>query len=132
MTILQSYITEARVDSPANRVPGGVSPFSLQFSGSRGIDVATLNMRHIAVKGIRCSRDDKLASCSRTDIPGGHGSVESVPMCKVLFFRDEIESSCPHYHALWMMAFVVSSGPVPFVGYYVRVGRSSSHTSSPT
>ncbi len=121
MAILQSHMTEARVDSPANGIPGGVSPFPLQPSGSRGIDVAALHMHHVAVKGIRCPRDDELASCGRADIPGGDGGVESVPVCKVLFLRDEIESGSPHYHALWMMAFVMSPGPVPFVGYNVRV-----------
>ncbi len=72
MAIFQSYIMEARVHSPADRVPGCVSSFALQPSGSRGIDVAALHLRHVAVKGIRCPRDDELASCGRTDIPGGY------------------------------------------------------------
>ncbi len=120
MAILQSHITEARVDSPANRVPGGVSPFPLQPSGSRGIDMASLHRHHVAVKSIRCPRDDELAPCGRADIPGGYGGVENVPVCKVLFLRDEVESGSPHYHALRMMTFIVRPGPVPLVGYDVR------------
>ena len=121
MTILQSHITEAGVNSPTDRVPGGVSPFPLQSSGSRGSDVATLHMRHIAVEGIRCSRDNKLAPGGRTDIPGGHGGVKSVPMRKVLFFRDEIGPGRSYHYALRMMAFVVVPRLVPFVGHDVRV-----------
>ncbi len=121
MTILQSYITEAGVNSPADRVPGSVSPFPLQYPGSRGSDVATFHVRHIAVKGIRCPRDNKLAPGGRTDIPGGHGGVKSIPMRKVLFFRDEVGPVRSYHYALRLMAFVVVSRLVPFAGYDVRV-----------
>ncbi len=121
MTIFQSYITEARVYSPAGRVPGGVSSFPLQPSGSRGIDMAALHVHHVTVKGIRFPRNDELTFRGRADIPGGYGSVESIPMCKVFFLDDEVESDGSHHYTLRMMAFVVSPGPVPLVGYYVWV-----------
>ncbi len=121
MTIFQSHITEARVYSPADRLLGGVSTFPLQPPGSRGIDVAALHVRHVAVKGIRFPRNDEVASHGRADIPGGYGSLESIPMCKVFFLGDEVESGGSHHYTLRMMSFVVRPGPVLLVGYYVWV-----------
>ncbi len=47
--------------------------------------------------------------------------MESIPVCKVFFLRDEIESGGSHHYTLRMMTFVVKPGPVPFVGHYVRI-----------
>ncbi len=47
--------------------------------------------------------------------------MESIPVCKVFFLRDEVESGGSCHYTLQMMAFIVEPGPVPSVGYYVRV-----------
>ena len=100
---------------------GGVFTLPLQPSGLSRVDVAALHMRHVTVEGIRFSGDDELAPRGRTDIPGGDGSVESIPVCKVFFLRDEVEFGSSSHYAFRVVAFIVNPVPVPSVGYYVRV-----------
>ncbi len=85
------------------------------------VDVAALHMHHVTVKGVRLPGDYEPAPRGQTNIPGGDGSVEGIPVCKVFFLRDEVESGSSGHYALRMVAFVVEPGPVPSVGYYVRV-----------
>ncbi len=47
--------------------------------------------------------------------------MESIPVCKVFFLRDEVESGGSCYYALRMVAFIVKPGPFPSVGYYIWV-----------
>ncbi len=121
MTVLQSHITETRVYSPADRVSGGFSTLPLQPSGLSLVDVAALHMHHVTVEGVWLPWDYELAPRGQTNVPGGNGSVEGIPVCKVFFFHDEVESGGSSHHTLCMVAFVVKPGPVPAVGYYVGV-----------
>ena len=121
MTVLQSHITETRVYSPADRVLGGFSTLPLQPSSLSLVDVAALHMHHVTVEGVGLPWDYEFALRGQTNIPGGDGSMEGIPVCKVFFLRDKVESGGSSYHTLCMMAFVVNPGPVPSVGYYVRV-----------
>ncbi len=83
--------------------------------------MAALHMHHVAVEGIRLPGDDEPALRGGTNIPGGDGSVESIPMCKVFFLRDEVEFGSSSHYAFRVVAFIVNPVPVPSVGYYVRV-----------
>ncbi len=93
---------ETRVHTPVDRVLDGVFTLPRKPSGLSRVDMAALHMHHVTVEGIRLSGDDELAPRGRTDIPGGDGCVESIPVCKVFFLRDEVEfgSSC-HYTLGW-------------------------------
>ncbi len=121
VTIPQSHVTETRVYSPVDKVLGGVSTLPLQPSGLSRVDVAALHMHHVTVKGNRLPGDDELAPHAWTNIPGEDGSVESIPVCKVFFLRDEVEFGGSCHYALRMVAFIVKPGPVPSVGYYIWV-----------
>ena len=85
------------------------------------VDVAALHMHHIAIECVRLPGDDELAPFGRTNIPGGYGSVESIPVCKVFFLHDEVELCGSGHYTLWMVTLVVMPGPVPPVGNYVWV-----------
>ena len=121
MVVFESHITETGVYSPADRVLGGFSTLPLQPAGPSMVDVAALHVHHITVECVRLPGDDELAPYGRANIPGGYGSVESIPVCKVFFLRDEVEFGSSSHYTLRMVTFVVMPGPVPLVGYYVRV-----------
>ncbi len=112
---------ETRVHSPVDRFLGGVFTLPLQPSGLSRVDMAALHMHHVTVEGIRFSGDDELAPHGRADIPGGDGSVESIPVCKVFFFHGEVEFGSSGHYALRVVAFIVNPPPATSVRYYVWV-----------
>ncbi len=73
------------------------------------------------VSGTGSTGDDELAPFGWTNIPGGYGSVESIPVCKVFFLRDGVEFGGSSHYTLQMVTLVVMPGPVPSVGDYVWV-----------
>ena len=121
MAVLQSHVTETGAYSPAGRVLGGLSALPHQPAGLSMVDVGVLHMHHVTIECVGLPGDDEFAPRGRTNIPGGDGSVEGIPVCKVFFLRDEAESGGSSHYALRMVAFVVKPGPVPSVGYYVRI-----------
>ncbi len=121
MAVFQSHIAETGVHSTVGRILAGLVTFPLQPSNFSMIDVAALYMHHVTVEGVRLPGDQKLAPHGWTSIPWGHGSMESIPVCEIFFFRDEVESGCPDYYTFGMMTFIVESHLVPFVGYHIGI-----------
>ncbi len=119
--ISQLHISEAGVQSPAGRIFAGFCALPLESSSLPMGDVLALYVQHITIKGVRLSRYEVAASLGRADVPWGHSSVESIPVCEVLLLGNKIRPGSSDHYALIMMTFVVGSTQTPLIDHFVGV-----------